>query len=217
MKKIKALEAIKKDQLLRIFVKAKEIVTNKSYKYLQGMFYANDILIIDVSENNSILIDFSDNTIQLVDSTVFTSRSYDAQAEITILNKFFTEFLDLVEKIEARGFLTKIIDIINNLCKPKPKSVDLFFNVERWYYKSLLSSLIASYCFREDGQYQFDLPNNKVLHVYISRVYMTDEGIYFIQKIRDGISFYVDEVDCKQEILNACKYLTSNEALLKPK
>ncbi len=220
------LKEIQKESKNHLFAKIKEIVKDKSYEYLKGIFFVNDLLIINIGENQSIHIYPLERKIFRVDHTDSSCQDYDSQDDITVLNAFFSEFLELFENSKTskssakvygtlKGIVKKLVGIQNEPC---PNAADLFFKTELWYYKSLLSLHIANYCFRKDGQYRFKLPNNTLLHLYISRVYMTDEGIYIIEKISDRASVFLSEADCQPEILSACKYLTSDPAaFLSPK
>ena len=201
-----------------LFTKISKLIDDKTYKYCKGVFFLNNLLIINIGNNQSIHIYPQERKIFLVDDTVSSCQDYESQNEINILNRFFSELSDIVDKIEARSRFEKALDVFIKTKKSELNTVDFYFRAELWYYKSLLSMLISDYCYKKDGRYCFELSGNKVLHVYISsKDYMTDKGVYFIQKIGNGLSTYKDSADCEPEVLVACKYLTSNEDLLKQK
>lgn len=211
------LDKINQESRQVLFSKVKNMLNDDYRKHTTGFSAAEGFLIFDIGNEQSIHISPSLEIIKLVDNLTWADEDYDEPYQVAILNKFFSTVEDKIETFihSLKADFSGRFILFTGLVSLPINTQEIYFESEIWWFKSLFSGHIAAFCFSPSGEYAFRLPDNNVLHVYISRVYLDDTGVYFIEDRSDQVSQYRYEPDCTEELLSYLKELCKNPEHLK--
>lgn len=193
-----------------LYKKVKRFIVDGKTKHLTGAKVVDGFLIFDIGNEQSIHINPDLKLVVMVDNLTWGNLDFSTDNNINVLNKFFTVLTDEIEKFYQELGKNLVDRITSSFISPKMDTISFYMRAELWYYKSLFSGHLATYCFNPIGAYVFTLSDNKILHVYISRVYLDDKGVYFIENRSQPVSQYSYEPYCSEELLQHLKELCKN-------
>ena len=206
------LDKINQQNRSVIFEKVKKFLENDYLRYTNSFKTAEGFLIFEIGNEQSVQINPSQEIIKLVEGQRWGDQKFDSESNIAILNRFFCL---VEEKIEAylkdlRSDMAGRLALLTNLVSLSLNTQDLYFKSELWYFKSLFSGHLTTFCFNPSGEYAFKLSGGNILHVYISRVYLDDKGLYFLEDRSNLVSEYHYEPDYSKVLLSHLKELCKN-------
>lgn len=206
------LDKINQQNRSVIFEKVKKFLGNNYLKYTNGFKTAEGFLIFEIGNNQSVHINPGMQIVKLVDERTWGDKKLDSVSNIAILNRFFCLAEEKIESFlkDLRSDMAGRLVLLTNLVSLSLNTPDLYFKSEIWYFKSLFSGHLTTFCFNPSGEYAFALSSGNILHVYISRVYLDDKGHYFLEDRSNPVSEYQYEPDCSKIILSHLKELCKN-------
>ncbi len=199
------IDNLNKDLNDLLFKRVKKFIEGGHYRYTIGFSVADNFLIFKIGNEKSIHINPIRETVNRVDDITGLVEEL-SPTEMTVVQWFIKSVNEKISVLPSQA------DLIQNLLDPfyRINSVELFFFTELAYFKSLFSGYLTAYCFNTRGEYAFVLPDKNVLHVYISRVYLDDNGFYFIENRSQPVSTYEYEPHCSKKLLHYLKTLCQN-------
>jgi hypothetical protein len=193
--------------------RVKKFQKNNYSKYTTGIQdVGRGVLKIEVGNELSLHIDPNQDLITLVDNITLGSVDASDIRNINILNYFFRLLEEKIQPIidNLRVDLAGRFILKSGLLTLSIDTEELYLRSELWYYKSLFSGCLASYCFNPRGVYDFALPDGNVLHIFISRIYLDDSGLYIIENRSESVSEHAIRPSSDRQLLAYLKLLCEN-------
>lgn len=206
------LDKINRQNRAVMFGKVEKFLGNDYLKHIKGFKTAEGFLIFEIGNNQSVHINPGMQIVKLVDERTWGDKKLDSVSNIAILNRFFCLAEEKIESFlkDQQSDMAGRLALLTNLISLSLNTQDLYFKSEIWYFKSLFSGHLTTFCFNTSGEYAFALSDGNILHVYISEMYLNDEGFYFIEDRSKTVSKYRYEPDCTVELLVYLKELCKN-------
>ncbi len=195
-----------------IFGKVKKFLGNNYLKYTNGFKTAEGFLIFEISNEQVVHINPSMQIVKMVDDRTWGDQKFDSETNIAILNRFFCLAEEKIESFlkDLRSDMAGRLALLTNLVSLSLNTQDLYFKSEIWYFKSLFSGHLTTFCFNPSGEYAFKLSGGNILHVYVSKIYLDDKGLYFLEDRSNLVSEYHYEPDYSKVLLSHLKELCKN-------